>query len=271
MPLVLKPDLTIPQKEDTRARPVRWLCIGCGHEWRGKRIPRYCRQCGVVGGYAPVEVELVGSRSDDVDELEPGVVVAEWSSVLPVGLPLGRTMLLRGRPGAGKSRVSYRLATQIGRAMIFGIEMGKTLSLDSALKAGANVDDVLWYEDLEGLEELELVDPDAVVIDSIQKLKYARRKIVDDLMTWARQNSRNVILVSQLSADGKSRYGEDDDFDADMTVDISPGRTDRGPCKRIHGLEDAPTRCRNGCAHASVAKSRVCPLLALDLPIVAGY
>ena len=269
--LVLRPDLTIAPKENTRARPVRWVCIGCHHEWRGKTIPRYCRQCGVVGGYAPEEVELIGSRSDEVDELEPGVVVPEWSSVLPVGLPLGRTMLLRGRPGAGKSRVSYRMATQIGIAMIFGIEMGKTLSLDSALKAGAKVDDVWWYQDVEGLEDLEAIDPDVVVVDSIQKLRYERRRIVDRLMAWAKENGRNVILVSQLSADGKSRYGEDDDFDADMTVDVSPGRTDRGPCKKVHGFEDGPTRCKDGCAHASVAKSRVCPLLALDVPIVAGY
>jgi hypothetical protein len=271
VPLVLKPGLTSAKKEDTRAPVVRWFCIGCRHEWTGKKLPRACRQCGVIGGYAPEEIELLGTRSDDLDELVPGIIVPEWQGLLPHGLPLGRTMLLRGRPGAGKSRTAYRFATQIGPSMIFGIEMGKTLSLDSASKAGARTDDILWYEDLAGFAEVELVNPSVVVVDSIQKLKYERRRIVDRLMAWAKDNERNVVLVSQLSADGKSRYGEDDDFDVDMTVDVSPGRTDKGPRKGVHLLEDGPTRCKDGCCHASVAKSRVCPLLAIDVPIVAGF
>lgn len=250
---------------------MRWVCIGCGDEWRGSRLPKRCRVCGVMGGYAPEEAELLGSRSDDLEELQPGIVVPEWSEVLPQGLPLGRSLLLRGRPGAGKSSAAFRFATQLGRAMIFGLEMGKALSLDRARKAGANVEDVYWYDDMAGLADLELVDPACVVVDSIQKLRYARRRVVDQLFQWAKDFDRNVVLVSQLSADGKSRYGEDDDFDADMNVDIAPGRTDKGPRKYIHGLDDAVTRCRDGCCHASVAKSRVCPLLAFDVPIVRGY
>jgi len=222
-------------------------------------------------GYAPEEVALIGTRSDELEELSAGILVPEWSQILPHGLPLGRTMLLRGRPGAGKSRLAYRFASQLGRVMCFGIEMGKALSLQTAQNAGAHVKDVWWYEDLEGLEEIDLIDPAAVVIDSIQKLKRARRRTVDFLLNWARQTSRNVILVSQLSAQGKSRYGEDDDFDVDMTVDVSPGRSAKGGRKEIHGLEDSPTLCKLGCAHASVAKSRVCPLISADLPIVAGF
>jgi hypothetical protein len=155
--------------------------------------------------------------------------------------------------------------------MIFGLEMGKELSLDTARSAGARLDRAWWYGDVDGLVELELLDPACVVVDSIQKLRYARRRIVDQLMQWARDNDRNVVLVSQLSADGKSRHGEDDDFDVDMTVDVSPGRTTRGARKDVHGLEDTPTRCADGCCHASVAKSRVCPLVAFDVPIVAGF
>ena len=272
MPLVLRPELTILENSGTRACvPVRWICIGCQHEWRGKTVPRSCRQCGVVGGYAPEEVDLVGTRSEDLDEPDPGIMVPEWSKILPRGLPLGRTMLLRGRPGAGKSRASYRFATQLGPAMIFGIEMGKELSLQAARDAGAQVDRIWWYDDPTGLADLEFIDPAVVVVDSIQKLKRERRRFVDKLIQWARDYSRNVVFVSQLSADGKSRYGEDDDFDCDCIVDVWPGRTAKKPRWDTHGLDDAPTRCADGCCHASVAKSRVCPLLACDVPIVAGF
>jgi hypothetical protein len=271
VPLVLKSDLTVEQKEDTRARFVRWICIGCGDEWNGKRLPRRCRRCGVQGGYAPEEIELIGTRSDELPELRYDVIVPEWSSLLPRGLPLGASLLLRGRPGAGKSRAAYRFASQLGTTMAFGIEMGMVLSLDTARNAGAHIEQIIWYGDLDGLAELEIIDPKAVVIDSIQKLRRARRRTVDLLMAWAKEFDRNVVLVSQLSADGKSRYGEDDDFDVDMIVDVSPGRTNRGPCKHVHGLEDTARPCAPGCCHASVPKSRVCPLLAADLPIVAGY
>lgn len=224
-----------------------------------------------MGGYAPNLIELIGLRSDEIEEPEPGIIVDELRPVLPMGVPLGRTILFRGRPGAGKSRVSYRVACRFGRVMIFGIEMGKVLSLDTAIKAGANVDDVWWYEDVRGLDELEIIDPAAVAVDSIQKLREERRSVVDRLMEWAVERNRNVILVSQLSADGKSRYGEDDDFDVDMVVDVLQGRTDAGPTKAVHGLEEKKTPCKNGHAHLSVKKSRICQLLAFDAPIVARY
>lgn len=270
MPLVLHRDLTATEKTDTRARLVRWICIGCGHEWRGKVLPPRCKRCDVSSGYAPEEVKLIGSASDEIEELEYGALLPEWATALPRGFPLGKVLMMRGRPGAGKSRIAFRLATQLGRAMIFGLEMGKTLSLDTARSAGAKVDDVLWYEGLEGLEELETVDPNMVAIDSIQKLNYDRKRVIQRLTDWANANGRNVILISQLSADGKSRYGEDADFDADMNCDVSPGRTDKGPRKYLHGLEEEPRKCREGCAHVSVAKSRVCPLLAFDVPIISG-
>jgi hypothetical protein len=225
----------------------------------------------MVGGYAPQEIRLIGTMSDDIDGVEYGLKVADWSAVWPRGVPLGRTFLLRGRPGAGKSRLAYRLAAQLGRAMVFGIEMGKTLSLDTARQAGAQCEQLVWYDDLEGLAELELLEPAVVVIDSIQKLRRARRQTVDRLMAWAKQSDSSLVLVSQLSADGKSRYGEDDDFDCDMTVDVWPGRTTKGPRKDVHLFEDTHRRCDDGCAHVLVAKSRVCPLVAFDAPIVAGY
>lgn len=272
MPLVLDTPLTLPWKEDTRARLIRWVCFACHHEWRGSGIPAYCRQCGVIGGYAPEEVSLIGARSDEIEPVQKGTLVTDWAPALPNGLPLGRTVLLRGRPGAGKSRAAYRLASYLGTAMIFGIEMGKELSVETARKAGANTEDLYWYEDLDGLQDLEQLQPNAVAVDSIQKLKRERRRTVDRLMQWARDYERNVILVSQLSAEGKSRYGEDDDFDVDMVVDIWPGRHPKtGPRKDLHGIEDEPRRCADGCAHAYVAKSRLCSLIGFDVPIVAGY
>lgn len=271
MPLVLRSNLTENRESDTRARLERWVCLACEHECTRKVVPNHCLQCGMLHGYAPQPIEVLGTRSDEIDEIGTGILVPEWADAFPRGLPLGRSMVLRGRPGAGKSRAGYRFASQIGTCMVFGIEMGTALSVETARKAGAQMSAFYWYQDTEGLSDLEVLDPAVVVVDSIQKLGRDRRRIVNQLMMWARDYDRNCVFISQLSADGKSRFGEDDDFDCDVIVDVSAGRTAKGGIsRRVHGLDDKQTPCRDGCTHASIAKSRVCPLVSFDVPIVDG-
>lgn len=255
---------------DTGPAFFRWICIGCGHEWPNKRPPpSYCRQCGVQGGYAPEEIELLGSRSDDVGTVTPGVVVPEWAAGLPDGIPLGHSLLLRGRPGGGKSRASYRLSSQIGTTAVFGLEMGKKLSRKTAENAGALLGSFWWYDDVRGLEELTIIEPDVVVVDSIQKLGRDRGRVIDRLRRWALDCDKNVIFVSQLGQHGSSRHGEDSDFDCDIVIDVSKGKLEQGPRKAVHGTDETESPCAPGCAHCHVAKSRVCPLVSFDVPIVA--
>lgn len=247
------------------------MCLACEHECRRRTIPDHCLACGMPHGYAPQPIPLVGTRSNEIDSVGTGILVPEWELAFPNGLPLGRSMVLRGRPGAGKSRAGYRFASQIGTCMVFGIEMGKALSVETAKKAGAQMESFYWYQDVDGMSDLEVLDPAVVVVDSIQKLGRDRRRVVNELIQWARDYDRNCVFISQLSTDGKSRFGEDDDFDCDVIVDVSAGRTAKGGIsRRVHGLDDKPTPCRDGCAHAAIAKSRVCPLISFDVPIVAG-
>ena len=259
------------ENPDTRARFERWVCIGCRHVWAGKLpAPRYCRECGLSGGYAPESIPLRGVQSQDIAAVEPGIIVPEWSHLLPVGLPLGLSMVMRGRPGGGKSRAAFRLASQIGVAAIFGLEMGTVLSKDTARQAGARLDNCWWYDDVEGLEDLDVLSPAVVVVDSIQKIPY-RSRTVAKLRNWARTNGRNLILVSQQGQHGSSRYGESDDFDCDVVVDVSPGMVDGQQCRKSHGLNEKATKCQPGCAHVRIAKARICPLVPGDVPIVEGF
>lgn len=269
--MVTASNLTLVRNSGTRARLEVWVCIGCGHKWGTSAPPDYCRQCGVRGGYAPDDLVLQGTQSADLGELEPGVIVSDWAHLLPKGLPLGRSMVMRGRPGGGKSRSAFRLASQIGIAQIFALEMGKVLSKETAAFAGANLDNCWWYDDIEGLPDLELLNPAVVVVDSTQKIKRGRTTVVNKLRKWAEDNDRNVIFVSQLGVHGASRHGEDQDFDCDVVVDVSPGMVDGVPCKNRHGLNEKPADCREGCAHVRIAKSRVCQLIGGDVPIVAGF
>lgn len=266
-------DLTADAVSPTRARERReiWECIGCKHRWvSDEPVPRHCIQCGVTGGYAPLELEFGGHASDEVAPLHTGPKVPDWSPIFPAGIPLGRSIVLRGRPGAGKSRASYRLASQIGSAIVLCIEMGQVLSVDTATRAGAKLERLRWYDDVdEGLADLEVYDPDAVVVDSVQLLRRARACIVDRLRTWAEDFDRNVLFVSQLGKHGSSRHGEDDDFDCDLVVDILATKTDEGRRRAIHGDDDKQSPCADGTAHVRVAKTRICAPLGFDVRIVA--
>lgn len=128
-----------------------------------------------------------------------------------------------------------------------------------------------WSDDVDrGLEDLEYLRPRAAVIDSIQKLGKSRARVTETLKSWAQEFNTNVLFVSQQGQHGASRYGEDDDFDCDVVIDVASNRTEKGRRKAIHGFDEKPTLCRDGHAHVYIAKSRVCPLIAFDVPIVAG-
>lgn len=249
--------------------PLRWRCIECGHENEKRVVPPYCSSCGLRDGYAAEHVEIVGKASGELDEIQPGVIVEEWRSLLPRGLPLGLSMVLRGRPGAGKSRAGYRLGSQIGRASVAALEMGAKLSHSTAKNAGANTENLIWYDDIEPLfDELRYVDPDVIIVDSVQKLK-KRGPRVAQLRRWALDNSKNLILISQKGQHGSSRHGEDDDFDCDVIIDVRPTSKDGVIFAECHAHDDHKTPCKAKHAHATVAKSRVCELLSCDVPIVA--
>jgi len=248
----------------------RWVCVNCGDLCPRKRPPPWCNQCGMVDAYAPEEVELSAILPDQIEDLTPGVIVPEWAPLLPRGLCLGCSLVMRARPGAGKSRSAFRLAGALGgRAMVFALEMGAKLSADTARDAGADTSQFYWYEDADKFEEVEALDPVVVVVDSIQKLP-RRKAWIARARQWARDRDRNLILISQKGKHGASRHGEDDDFDCDCIVDVMPCEAEGRPRSELHHGDERPTACAPGCAHAVVVKSRICMPGAWDVPIGAG-
>jgi hypothetical protein len=265
-------NLTPPRKSSTRARLERWVCIACGDENPKGQTLKYCRACGLKNGYAPQSVQLKGTHSDDASltAVEPGIALPEWSIVLPHGLPRGRSIVLRGRPGAGKSRLAYRLASQLGVTMAFGLEMGKKLSRETAANAGADMPKLFWYDELGGMEDEPYLHPACIAIDSVQKIGQGWRGTLRKLRDWSQETGGTLILVSQMNVRGSSRFSEDADFDCDIVVDVLP-TIDKEKVRRtaLHGFESEHTPCKDKCAHLSIAKSRICPLIAFDVPIVA--
>ena len=248
---------------------LRWVCINCGHECPKRVVPSYCSECGQRDGYAAEPVPIAGKASGELEELQPGTIVEEWRTLLPLGLPKGLSMVLRGRPGAGKSRAGYRYGSQLGRVCVAALEMGDKLSHATARNAGATTENMVWYNDIGPLfDELKYTEPAAIVVDSVQKLK-KRGTWVTKLRKWAYESDANLILVSQKGTHGASRHGEDDDFDCDVIVDVKASSKDGVTFEEMHGKDEHRTPCKAKHAHATVAKSRVCELVSADVPIVA--
>lgn len=250
--------------------PERWICIECGHECEKRIIPSHCSQCGCRDGYAAERIAIIGRLSTELDEIQPGTIVEEWRPLLPNGLPKGLSMVLRGRPGAGKSRAGYRFGSQIGRSCVAALEMGCKLSNSTARNAGARTENnnMVWYDEIDPLfDELKYTTPAVIIVDSVQKLK-KRGVWVTKLRRWALEHDANLILISQKGQHGSSRHGEDDDFDCDVIIDVKATSKDGTIFSELHGKEEFKTPCKNKHAHATVAKSRVCELLSWDVPIV---
>jgi hypothetical protein len=221
-------------------------------------------------GYAPIELTLRGTRSSELADLEPGPIFPEWSAGFPAGIPLGRTLVVRGRMGAGKSRATFRLASQYDICAVLGLEMGKALSLETARNAGANLDSCYWYDDVDDLlADLDDLEPQAIAIDSIQKLGRARSRVVRQLRRWVAEHQSTLLLISQLSKDGRSRYGEDDDFDCDAMLDCLPGVVEGVRQTHSHGMDGVKSECEKGCCHIAIRKSRISPLIGFDVPIIS--
>jgi hypothetical protein len=149
---------------------------------------------------------------------------------------------------------------------VFALEMGKKLSCATAESAGAQLKSILWYDDTQGLSDLQYIDPRVIVVDSLQKLK-SRKSTVDKLRRWAADNDRNIILISQKGKHGASRHGEDDDFDCDMVCDVEKNSNEQGRRKELHLHNDERSPCADKCAHVVIVKSRVCELVSFDVPI----
>jgi hypothetical protein len=258
--------LTPEKKTDTRARFPRWKCSACSVVVRARVPAKWCKACGAIGSYQAFEPVVTGLRFDEIQICDDGVHVEDWAVAMPNGYPLGRTIVLRGRPGAGKSRIGDRLASALGKTMAFGLEMGIELTADSARLCGAEVSRMTFYDDIARLDELEALDPDVVLVDSVQKLGAARARILTQLEKWVRSGPRRaVVLVSQQNQRGVSRYSESSDFDADIVCDVRKIQDVGSAC---HNGETTATPCAKGCAHVHMAKGRSMALIDFDVRVV---
>ncbi len=213
-------------------------CAECG--WRNAKWAGRCGGCaawGTVaerkGASAPV---LAGSRAQlkaappTVGALPIGRVdaaaararptgMSELDRVLGGGLVRGAVVLLAGEPGVGKSTLLLEagaLAAEHGRVLyVTGEESAAQVRL-RADRIGAVADGLYLAAETDFgalLGHVEAVDPDLLIVDSVQTISAAGidgvpggvtqvREITAALTALAKQRSLTTVLVGHVTKDG---------------------------------------------------------------------
>ncbi len=170
-----------------------FYCTECGNEF-----PKWLGQCTVCGSWntlveqavAPAKPDKrpasssgtlkkqpVGLRGLDVaDDIRFGTGLGELDRVLGGGAVKGSLVLVGGAPGIGKSTLLLQICQFLGIdhkvLYVTGEESEKQLKM-RALRLGVNTDNLLILSETnlnDILEATEQVNPDVLIVDSIQTL-----------------------------------------------------------------------------------------------------
>ncbi|UCC48317.1 MAG: DNA repair protein RadA [Gemmatimonadota bacterium] len=218
-----------------KARSV-FLCTECGGEayrWQGQ-----CPQCGAWNTLVEERVRPVPAaerldrgqardvRAVSLSEVEGverprwGIGLAELDFVLGGGVVPGSLVLLGGEPGIGKStlllQVSARLAAAGHKVLyVSGEESAYQVKL-RAQRIPEPTDDVLMLPETSAeavLDRVEELEPDVLVIDSIQTLYTERlegapgsvaqvREVAGALQRVAKRREMATFLVGHVTKEG---------------------------------------------------------------------
>jgi DNA repair protein RadA/Sms len=169
---------------------VQYVCSSCG-----AKAPQLLGRCPVCGEWGTYEEEVLESRPHSAvsrqisktaqprrlqeivanEEMRINMHNGELNRVLGGGLVPGSLVLLGGEPGIGKSTLALQVLMQLGERKTFyasGEESLRQLKLRAERLAG-NAENLYISSETSLeliLEQVKEIDPEVVVIDSIQTI-----------------------------------------------------------------------------------------------------
>ena len=210
-----------------------YFCKECGNE-----APKWFGQCPACGAWGSCSEEVVsrsagesslrvgggGTKPQKVAEIEEAdqqriqLCSAEVNRVLGGGLVKGSMVLLGGEPGIGKSTLSLQLALStmnIKTLYVSGEESASQIKMRAARLGTANEECYIYPETLleNILGQIEAMQPDLVVIDSVQTI-YSEsiessagsvsqiRECAARLLKVAKENNISVLIIGHITKDG---------------------------------------------------------------------
>lgn len=222
---------------------TRFVCQQCGYA--SVRLLGRCPQCGGWGTMveevvSPVPERTAGQSAALAGQARPVrlsevrsdanerilLPMEEFSRVLGGGIVPGSVVLVGGDPGIGKSTLLLQLALVMGleRKVLYvsGEESDRQIKMRAQrLSASSGHEEpippdlyLLTETDLESiLAQTELLDPELVIVDSIQTMSLAGltslpgsitqvRECAARLREMAKSSGRTVFLVSHVTKEG---------------------------------------------------------------------
>lgn len=217
---------------------VEFVCSECGNvtsKWSGK-----CLACGAwnsieeqIASNAPAFTKnTLSSRSGHSEQISKSISLIsydeneriktgmnEFDRVLGGGIVEGSVTLLSGEPGVGKSTLLLQVCGLLGDSKkllyVTGEESPSQIKL-RAKRLGVESEKILIYSETdidEIVSEADIVNPDIVVIDSIQTLTEENsssapgsvtqvRNTASRLIRLAKSSGISVIIVGHVNKDG---------------------------------------------------------------------
>lgn len=212
-----------------------YICSECGYEsskWYGK-----CPGCGewntlneeikqaVKSSSAKAKISLENSRALPIREISfqnehrYHTGLAEFDRVLGGGIVKGSLILMSGDPGIGKSTILLQICQYLGQELrvlyVSGEESGRQIKL-RASRLGVDSENllILTETDVELIaEHMRQLNPDIVIIDSIQTMNYNElnsspgsvtqvRECTNLIMHNAKTLEIPVFIVGHVNKDG---------------------------------------------------------------------
>lgn len=205
---------------------VKWVgrCAEC-QQWDTMQEASAGRGLGSTKQVAPVRLVSSAAAKPITDvSTKPVQVwptrVGEFDRVLGGGLVPGAVILLSGEPGVGKSTLLLEVAANAARAgskvlYVSGEESVGQVRM-RAERTGALVDTLFLAAETDlatVLGQIEAVEPDLLVVDSVQTVASAEidgaagmpsqvREVAANLIRVAKERAMPVILVGHVTKDG---------------------------------------------------------------------
>ncbi len=209
-----------------------YFCQNCGAQypqWHGQ-----CKNCGEWNTLVEEVVEKTSSKSTlsrskqhiiNIIEVEtneePRILTPseELNRVLGGGIVLGSVTLIGGEPGIGKSTLLLQLALKMKKRILYvsGEESASQIKMRAdRLTELQNPECYLFTETSVDkiLHEAQKLQPDFVIIDSIQTLQSSLiesspgsvsqiRECSNEIIKYAKENNVPVFLVGHITKDGQ--------------------------------------------------------------------
>ncbi|RAP26279.1 DNA repair protein RadA [Candidatus Marinamargulisbacteria bacterium SCGC AG-343-D04] len=213
---------------------TRYECQSCGAsylKWLGQ-----CEKCDNWNTLVEIREEKTASRkhhvkkaikSEKLQEVQQEDIsfyptrMRELDTVLGQGLVKGSVVLLGGEPGVGKSTLSLQIAQQCAtlqhKVLYVSAEESASQIKIRAERLGLLPELVWVYSQtnmLSIIKECEVIDPDIIILDSIQVVFHPEltaiegtvsqvRQCASTLINWIKENNKSAIMIGHITKEGQ--------------------------------------------------------------------